>query len=41
MNTALKARLKQSKKNTLVGRRLARQTKKYRKNNYHTKPRSL
>jgi hypothetical protein len=41
MNTALKARLKQSKKNTKKGKALARNTKKYRRNNYWTKPRSI
>lgn len=41
VNTALRARLKQARKNTKKGRALARKTKKYRKNTYHTKPRSL
>jgi hypothetical protein len=41
INTALRARLKQAKKNTVVGRRLARRTKKLRRSNYLMKPRSL
>ena len=41
MNTALKARLKQAKKNTKKGKSLARTTKKFRKNNYWMKPKSL
>ena len=41
VNTALKARLKQAKKNTRVGKSLARKTKKFRKNNYWMKPRRL
>jgi len=41
MNTALRARLKHSKKNTTKGRSLAKRTKKYRKNNYWTKPKAL
>lgn len=41
MNTALKARLKQAKKNTKKGKFLAKITKKFRKNNYWTKPRNI
>ena len=41
MNSALKARLKQSKKNSKKGKSLARKTKKYRKNNYWTKPKAI
>jgi|GEM_PF-4156351 hypothetical protein len=41
MNTALKARLKQSKKNTPKGKELAGRTRKFRRNNYWTKPRSI
>lgn len=41
MNTALKSRLKQARKNTRVGKKLAKATKKFRKNNYWMKPRSL
>jgi hypothetical protein len=41
MNTALKARLKHAKKNTKKGKSLANITKKFRRNNYWTKPKSL
>lgn len=41
MNTALKARLKQAKKNTPKGRALAQKTKKFRRNNYWTKPKGF
>lgn len=41
MNTALKARLKHAKKNSKVGKTLARKSKKFRKNNYWMKPKSL
>lgn len=38
MNTALRARLKHGKKNTAVGKSIARQTRKFRRNNYIQKP---
>ncbi|MFA6105140.1 MAG: hypothetical protein WC725_00865 [Patescibacteria group bacterium] len=41
MNTALKARLKHSLKNTKKGKELARKTRKFRRNNYWTKPKSI
>lgn len=41
MNTALKARLKQAKKNTRVGKGLARKTKKFRKKTYWPKPKTV
>ncbi len=41
MNTALKARLKQSRKNTKTGKALAKKTKKYRKSTYFPRPRTL
>lgn len=41
MNTALRARLKHAKKNTVKGKSLANRTKKFRRNNYWTKPKTL
>lgn len=41
INTALRARLKQAQKNTRIGKRVARTTKKLRRNNYLQKPRIL
>lgn len=41
MNTALKARLKHAKKNTKKAQELAKKTRKFRRNNYWTKPRGM
>ncbi len=41
MNSALRARLKHSKKNTKKGKELGALTKKFRRNNYWTKPKSM
>lgn len=41
MNSALRARLKQARKNTKTGKALAKKTKKFRKNNYWPKPKGI
>lgn len=41
INTALRARLKHAKKNTKIGKALARHTKKLRTLSYLQKPRSF
>ena len=41
MNSALKARLKQSKKGTKLANSLSLKTRKYRKHSYHTRPKAF
>ncbi|MEK7624724.1 MAG: hypothetical protein AAB467_00050 [Patescibacteria group bacterium] len=41
MNSALRARLRHAKKNTKKGKSLGAKTKKFRRNNYWTKPKAM